>query len=552
MESQDMATVAAWSIEEVVGQLFCVSVGHHVDGGYQIADSLDATSRLVREHHLGGVCYFPIGVEGSEPTAIRRAIRSLQTEAATPLIISIDQEGGLVTRMREPATRWPSAMAQAAGADWDAVQRIARLSGEELRAVGVNHVYAPVADVNTEPRNPVIGIRSPSSSPQVVAYYDRAVVLGLAEAAVASCLKHFPGHGNTHVDSHAGTPLLNTSLEQWEATEAIPFMAGIAAGTDSVMVGHLRAPGLDPTGTLATFSAAIVTGLLREKLGFDGVIVTDALDMEGAQMDAGPGVMCVAALQAGIDQLLMPRNPEECIDAVVAAVAAGTLDETRLRSSATRILTLKRKLGLLDPVEEDGFAGAGTQEAAAAIARSLTWRDSEIPFVLDRGVHVTVVSDPEPPSAGRGIEDVPTELARALEEQGHPTSVAVLGETMLPDTVCVLVIRDAWRFPEVADMAKELCAGLDAPSCVIAARSPYDSMIVDPSLPLLLTYGDIPGVARQVAAVLTGGHASGVLPIDLPGDTDGTIGWPRRLHVGGLPDVAFRSVSVGTVVEETK
>ncbi|MGV8847680.1 glycoside hydrolase family 3 protein [Tessaracoccus sp.] len=531
MESQDKTDIAAWSIEKVVGQLFCVSVGHHVDGGYQVADSLEATSKLVREHHVGGVCYFPVGAEGSQPASIRRVIRSLQAEAGTPLIISIDQEGGLVTRMREPATRWPSAMAQAAGADWDAVQRIAHLSGDELRAVGVNHVYAPVADVNTEPRNPVIGIRSPSSSPHVVAQYDRAVVFGLAEADVASCLKHFPGHGNTHVDSHAGTPLLHTSLEQWEATEAIPFMAGIAAGTDSVMVGHLRAPGLDPTGTLATFSAAIVTGLLREKLGFDGVIVTDALDMEGAQMKAGPGAMCVAALQAGIDQLLMPRNPEACIDAVVAAVAAGTLDEANLRSSATRILTLKRKLGLLERSDEDAFGGTGEQEAADTIARSLTWRDPGVAFALEPGVPVTVVSDPEPPSAGRGIEDVPTELARALEGQGHPTRVAGLGETVAPDTTCVLVIRDAWRFPNVADMVQTLCAGRSAPSCVIAARSPYDSMIVDASRPLLLTYGDIPGVARQVAAVLTGRDASGVLPIDLPEDPDGGIGWPRRLSI---------------------
>lgn len=532
MKSQDKSTTALWTIEEVVGQLFCISVGHHADGAYHVADSLEATAKQVREFHLGGVCYFPVGLEGSKPAAIRRVVQSLQAVAKVPLIISIDQEGGLVTRMREPGTRWPSAMAQCAGADWDAVQRIARLSGEELRAVGVNHVYAPVADVNTETRNPVIGIRSPSSSPHVVAQYDRAVVFGLAEAKVASCLKHFPGHGNTHVDSHVGMPLLHTTLEQWEATEAIPFTAGIAAGADSVMVGHLRAPGLDPAGTQATFSAAIVTGLLREKLGFDGVIVTDALDMDGAHMEGGPGAMCVAALQAGIDQLLMPRNAGECVAAVLAAVAAGTLNEVDLRFSASRILALKRKLGLFDGPDVAVGAKADEQEAASSIARSLTWRDPDVLFELEPGAPVTVLFDPEPPSVGRGIEDVPAEMARELERRGHPTTLTELGGTAPGGTTCILVIRDAWRFSEISAMVQAACAGPGAPHCVIAARSPYDSMIVDASRPLLLTYGDIPGVARQVAAVLTGADAPGVLPVDLPEDSRGTIGWPRRLMIG--------------------
>jgi len=517
-----------------VGQLFCVSVGHHSDGAYQVADSLDATVSLVREYHLGGVCYFPVGAHGAEPATIRRMVTTLQAADSTPLIISIDQEGGLVTRMREPATRWPSAMAQAAGADWDVVRRIARLSGEELRSAGVNHVYAPVADVNVEPLNPVIGIRSPSSSPHVVAQYCRSAVTGLAESDVASCLKHFPGHGNTHVDSHVGLPLLETSIEQWRATEAIPFVEGIAAGADSVMIGHLRAPGLDPSGAPATFSAPMVTGLLRRELGFEGVIVTDALDMDGAQLEGGPGASCVAALKAGVDQLLMPRDAGACVKAVLAAVVEGTLNEHDLRASATRILTLKRKLGLFHAVDRKELSVTYSTEAAAAIARSLTWRDPAATFALQPDEAVTVMFDPEPPSAGRGIEDVPVELAHALQRHGHPTRLVKLGEPADAGSVCLLILRDAWRFPEVAAAVRKLCSGPNAPAIVVAARSPYDSGILDASLPLLLTYGDVPGVAGQVAAVLMGRTARGVLPVDLPTDGEGRIGWPRRLRIRGV------------------
>lgn len=525
--------VSKWSIEKVVGQLFCVSVGHHSDGAYQVADSLDATVSLVRHHHIGGVCYFPVGPHGAEPTTIHRILTTLQDAASTPLIISIDQEGGLVTRMREPATRWPSAMAQAAGADWDAVQRIACLSGAELRSAGVNHVYAPVADVNVEPLNPVIGIRSPSSSPDVVARYCRSVVDGLAESDVASCLKHFPGHGNTHVDSHVGLPLLETSIAQWRATEAIPFVEGIAAGADSVMIGHLRAPGLDPSGAPATFSAPMVTGLLRQELGFEGVIVTDALDMDGAQLEGGPGASCIAALQAGVDQLLMPRDVGACVQVVLMAVVDGRLDEGALRASATRILTLKRKLGLFEDADGTEPDVDPAAEAVAAIARSLTWRDPAITFVLEPGEAVTVMCDPEPPSVGRGIEDVPADLVDALQRHGHPTRLARLGESVDSDAVCLLVLRDAWRFPDVAATVRALCAGPNAPSMAVAARSPYDSGILKASLPVLLTYGDVPGVAGQVAAVLMGRDARGVLPVDLPNEGQEGIGWPRRLRIGG-------------------
>lgn len=537
-EAQSLA--ADLTLEEVVGQLICASVGHHSDGAYAFSDSLEATKALIQDLKLGGICYFPVGERGVEPDRIKEVCDELQDAAAKagvlPLVTSVDQEGGLVARMQEPATRWPSAMALAAGGDWDAVREVSYMLGAQLRAVGLNQTYAPVADVNTEPRNPIIGIRSASSSPAVVAAFDHAAIRGFQQVPIASCVKHFPGHGDTQVDSHVGLPVLGANLEQWRKTEAVPFRAAIEAGVDSVMVGHLVAPGLDPSGERATFSRQIVTGLLREELGFQGVIVTDALDMAGAQLTEGGGAACVAALKAGIDQLLMPRDPRACVEAVLAAVASGELDEADLRASARRILAMKQKAEILP-------LGATTEHAlvedieshhrhaASAIARSLTWRDGAHTFAAEGPV--VVVAAPVPPSEGRGIEDVPAQIAAELEDRGVEAQVVALEEFVEhPDQVTgtepVLVVHDAWRDEDVSDAILEATERGEF-SAVVAARSPYDSAVVAEETPLLLTYGEIPGVGAKVAGVITGEDAPGVLPVDLPAPS-GEILWTRELE----------------------
>lgn len=512
--------IECWDLERVVGQLFSVSVGHHADGGYEVADTVEAVAALVAERHVGGICYFPAGKDGATPQRIGEVIAELQAAAEVPLLIAIDQEGGLVTRMREPATRWPSAMAQAAGGDWDAVRAIARMSASELRAVGALHPFTPVADVNIEPNNPVIGIRSASSCPHVVADYVRAVIAGVAEAGSASCVKHFPGHGNVAVDSHHDLPVLSTSVEDWEAAEAVPFKAAIEAGVDAVMIGHLCVPAFDPSSAPATFSRPIVTDLLRGRLGYDGLVVTDALDMAGAEYPGGPGAACVAALRAGIDQLLMPRDPAACIDAVLAAVRAGELDEAQLRRSAQRVMALKAKLAAAKPGPTDDDPVA---EAVAAIGRSLTWRDPERAFALSPGSAVTIITDDLPPSVGRGVEDVPAVLARELMARGHACRITAL-ESSDTSGARILITRDAWRYPDVAAQV----AGLDDVACAIAARSPYDAALVDADVPMLLAYGDIPGLAAALAVALTRGEATGQLPVGLP-DASGQVRWPRRL-----------------------
>lgn len=536
----DAAEVSQWSLERVVGQLFSISVGHHSDGEYGFSDTREATGELVAEHHIGGVCYFPVGDDGTQPEVIAHHLAALQECASVPLLTSMDQEGGLVARMREPATRWPAAMAQlAAGGTGDgafeSIRAMAAMSGEELRAAGVNHVFAPVADVNLAARNPVIGIRSASSDPQAVAQFVEASVAGFADAGIASCLKHFPGHGSTVVDSHVGLPVLDTSLEAWRAAEALPFVAGIAAGVDAVMVGHLSAPGLDPSGSPATFSSAMVTELLRDELGFAGLIVTDALDMAGAQQaahhpdDWGPGQACVMALQAGVDQLLMPRDPARCIQAVLAAVSEGTLDEQRLRTAAGRVMSLKRRLGLGEEAPSKNPCYREHQRrAAVALRRALTWRDPSTTMMLDPTQPVTVLHDEETGGTGRGVEDVPAQLVAALRDHGFKALQHAWDAAPNPDGTTVLVTRDAWRRPDARERIARLWAdhGLDA---VVCARSPYDSLVIPNDIPVLLSYGDLPGVAEAVADALIAGIALGTLPTDLPGaEAPSHISWPRR------------------------
>lgn len=536
-----------WTLEQVVGQLFVASVGHHVDGAYGFEDTVDTVGDVVARRHLGGVCYFPVGADGSQPAVIAGRVAALQARAEVPLLVSIDQEGGLVTRMREPATRWPSAMAQSAAFGGDptmaGVERVARMSAAELRAAGVNHVFAPVADVNVEPNNPVIGIRSASSAPQVVARFVEATLRGHSSSGVASCLKHFPGHGDTKVDSHFGLPVLDIDLGRYRAVESVPFAAGTAAGAEAVMIGHLCAPGLDPSGAPATFSRPIVTGLLREELGFDGVIITDAMDMAGAAMggDGGSGAACVAALKAGVDQVLMPRDIEGCIDAVIAAVTAGELDEAELRASAARIVDLKERIGLFSGADAaPAEASAHARAAQAAVSRALTWRDREVTLALDPARPVVVVHDPEPPSVGRGIEDVPTVLAEGLRSHRFTVEQVPLGDPVPDDATCILITRDAWRFPEVSAAVSSLVAngGIDVAVC---ARSPYDSDLLPESLPVLLSFGDIPGVGAALVDSLIAGVGLGSLPIDLRGVNDpSSVRWPRQVGPESAPEARIR------------
>lgn len=273
-----------------------------------------------------------------------QTINELQSAARIPMIVSIDGEWGAAMRFYEYAAI-PFAVQLGALNDENLVEKVGRAVGEQLREIKIFVNYAPVVDVNNNPRNPVIGIRSFGEDPDRVGRMGAAFIRGMQSMKVAASAKHFPGHGDTDVDSHLGLPVLPFDRARLDSMELAPFRRAIAEGVEMVMVGHLSVPALDPTGTPASISRPIVTGLLREEMGFQGIIVTDALGMNGV---SGTGKnAAVEAYKAGADILLMPRDMEATVDELDAAFRKGELDEAELDARVRKMLDLKQKTGML-------------------------------------------------------------------------------------------------------------------------------------------------------------------------------------------------------------
>jgi beta-N-acetylhexosaminidase len=331
-----------------IGQLFVVPVGADV-------------MRHVRENHVGGVIWFE-----STTAEVMRVTAELQEAAETPLLVSADLESGLGMRFTD-ATWWPSAMALAATGDLGLAEEQARISALEARAIGVNHILAPVADVNVDPRNPVINTRSFGEDPHRVAEFVAAYVRGIESGGCLSTAKHFPGHGDTRVDSHRALPVLDVTRERLEAVELVPFRAAVEAGVGSVMMGHLAVPSLDDTpapvraefennyeidhrevtrgGTLPATLSRRMIDLLRRDLGFQGLVITDSFDMGGLAAHFDAGEAAVRGIEAGEDQILFSTDTDAAIRAVVAAVRSGRLTESRIDESVERIMKAKMECG---------------------------------------------------------------------------------------------------------------------------------------------------------------------------------------------------------------
>ncbi|QVQ50726.1 beta-hexosaminidase [Spiractinospora alimapuensis] len=361
--------LAEMSLEEKVGQLFVpytygesATTENAADvSANQAAYGVDNAAELIETYNVGGIIYFDWSgnFASGSPEQVASLSNGLQDAALSqpngiPLIISVDQEGGPVTRIGEPVTQFPDAATLGATEDTALAEEAAAVGARELRAMGINQNYAPVGDVQITDDNPAIDQRSFGDDPGLVAEMTAAQVRGIQGENVAASVKHFPGHGNTDVDSHFGVPVVDHDRSQWEELDAPPFTAAIDEEVDSVLVGHLVYPELDSTETPATLSEPIISGMLRDEMGFDGVVVTDALDMEGVRESYSDDEVAVLAIQAGVDQLLQPPSGEFVTqyEAVLDAVAEGELTEERVDESVLRILTLKKELGLF----EDPFA----------------------------------------------------------------------------------------------------------------------------------------------------------------------------------------------------
>jgi beta-N-acetylhexosaminidase len=297
--------------------------------GHAIPADLKA---LAREFDLGGIILFARNV--AEPAQVADLAREAQELAHdVPLWVSVDQEGGRVARLRRPFTEWPPMMTLGRSGDEALAERFARALAAELKAVGITLDYAPVLDILTNPKNPVIGDRALAERAEDVARLGRVIIRTLQDAGIAACGKHFPGHGDTSVDSHFELPLVEHPPDRLEAVELVPFRAAIAAGVASIMTAHILLPALDEQRP-ATLSPAIVSGMLREQLGYGGLILSDDLEMKAIAGRYGMGEATVAAIAAGCDAVLMCGESQDvqaaALEAVIRAVEGGTLPRKRV------------------------------------------------------------------------------------------------------------------------------------------------------------------------------------------------------------------------------
>jgi beta-glucosidase-like glycosyl hydrolase/CubicO group peptidase (beta-lactamase class C family) len=341
-------TLKKMSLEEKLGQLVVV----HYYGGFLSTESeaFKSLRRLVEEKHIGGFAVqtrgTPLGIARSQVYPTAALANQLQSHAKVPLLIAADFERGTSMRLEE-GTSFPHAMGVGATGEPQLAYEMGRITALEARAAGVHWIFAPVADVNSNPDNPIINTRSFGEDPQQVAEFVAAFVRGVEENGALSTAKHFPGHGDTSVDSHIDLSLVTGDRERLNRVELVPFRAAIAAGTSTIMTGHLAVPAIEPNAELpATLSPAVLTGLLRNEMGFDGIIVTDAMEMGGITSRYPPAEAAVRAIEAGADVLLVPPVVDAALAALNDAVASGRIPVARIDESVRRILRAKARLGL--------------------------------------------------------------------------------------------------------------------------------------------------------------------------------------------------------------
>lgn len=551
-------SVASLSLREKAGQV--VMVGSR--GIYRAEDDpeyLDL-ARLVSEEGIGGVIWFL-----STPLETADLNHRLAAKAKLPLLVAADLEAGPGMRFPDLVSG-PSAMAVAAAGDLDLAERRARATAEAARALGIHVVFAPVADVNNNPDNPVINVRSFGEEPDAVGRFVAATVKGLQSGGVVATLKHFPGHGDTATDSHRSLPVLAFDRARLDAVELVPFRAGLRAGARSVMTGHLAVPALDATpvpvlanaprthdftedvteveakGTLpATLSHALTTKLLREELGFDGLVFTDAMTMGGVVAHFETGEAAVRVLAAGGDVVLMPPDAKVAIAAIVEAVKGGRLPEARLDQAVGRLLAEKERLGLFRekelPLQEIArragtLAQKGTEEEVARRGLTLVREvEGALPFRSGGRLLALAIHDERTAVAVDGT--LQAELKKRAGSVDYvrldPTSCSgegavVAGKAGAADAVLVALFvrpRSGRGTIEIPAEGKAAIAALLAsgkPVVAVSFGSPYLLRDV-PELPTYLCGYGHQGLVQSAAARALYGEApiEGRLPVTIPG-----------------------------------
>ncbi len=556
-------TLAEMTLEEKVAQLFVI----RAYGDFKSEESPDYRRllRLVEDFEIGGIALFQ-----GEPYAQVALVNHLQQVSDLPLLIGQDMEWGAGMRIEE-ATTFPHAMGIGATRNPLYARAVGYATAREARALGVQQIYAPVADVNNNPSNPIINVRSFGGNPQLVAEMATAFATGMQNGGVIATAKHFPGHGNTSTDSHTGLPVLPFTLEELQQLELVPFRALVNSGVMSVMVGHLALPQLEPDGEIrpATVSPSIVRDILREQMGFRGLVVTDALDMRAVTEQYSHGELAVQALEAGVDLLLISLDPFAAHAAIMQAVEEGRLTEERIDTSVMRILRAKEWAGLHQDrlvslaalrsrVYNLHHRALGRTVARASITLLRNEGDALPLYPDDRDVLSIVLSDSEDPEVGDAFRRSLRAQAhgnlttRRIDPDSRPSDYSeVVGEARQADVVLVpafLRVR-SWsgQISLPADYANFVddLIGTGAPVVLIAFGNPYMVSAINPPAAYLAAYGTSEVEQTAAAQALFGASdVSGRLPINIPGRFsfgDGLELEQSALRRGLAPSVGMRA-----------
>ncbi|MCI0488685.1 MAG: hypothetical protein L0229_19015 [Blastocatellia bacterium] len=535
--------LAAMTLDEKIGQLIVpATVGMFLN---QESDSFQEIRRNIKEFHVGG--YHLLGDTSTlhEPVGVALLVNRMQEAAKVPLFITADFEGGVGWRFRG-ATRLPRAMAMGATSNPEMAYQAGRVTALEARALGVNVNFYPVVDVNNNASNPVINIRSFGGDPERVSEMARAYIRGSQEAGVMATAKHFPGHGDTSVDSHLELPVIDVDRKRLDAVELPPFRAAVAEGVGGVMSAHIALPRIETENLPATLSEKMLTGVLREELRFEGVIFTDAMAMRGIAAHFTEEEAAVRAVKAGADVVLYPPSVEKAFFALKRAVASGLITEARIDESVRRILAAKLRLRLdsnrfaeIDKLDRILGNTEHRRVARQIIETAITLvRDKRgvLPLKLtaeQKVLYITLVD-----SGTNWRENAPGSAfhARLTERHAATTSVYVSDRTSpgeyelirklaaLADVVIVgaFIRTSAYKgsiglSQSQIDLLRHLSA-LEKPFVLVLYGSPYLLSFV-PELPVyILAYEYYPAAEEAaLAAVLGEIEFKGRLPVELPG-----------------------------------
>ncbi|HSP14093.1 MAG TPA: glycoside hydrolase family 3 protein [Thermoanaerobaculia bacterium] len=534
-------TLRSMSLDEKIGQMIMSGTSVQAFRNPQSED-FEKIRRDVVEFHVGGV-----HVHGGDPAAVALMINEMQHAAKVPLLIADNFEGGAGYTFFG-ATRFPLGMAMGATGDERLAYDAAKVTAEEGRAIGVNVNFYPVADVNNNPANPIINIRSFGEDPARVGTFVSAYVRGAQEGGQIATAKHFPGHGDVATDSHLQMPLLPVARERLERLELPPFRAAIAAGVDAVMTAHIDVPALEPEkGLPSTLSRNVLTGLLRDDLHFGGIVFTDSMGMRGITANFSEGDATVRAVDAGADIILGPPNVEVSCSAIKAAVQSGRVPVSRIDESVRRILRAKAGIGLdrYRPADVNHLADVVGTKAHRDLAQQIS--DNAVTLVRDnrsvlplspsaekRILHINLLDSRsgwrEGPvgriTAAEMLKRFPKTISIQLDD-GSTRNELEMAKRMadLVDAVVVTAFIRVAAYkgsidlaPEQVRFVRDLCA-LKKPFVFALFGSPYVIQHI-PELPsYILTYDTNPGSELSAIKAITGEIPfKGKLPVSLGSD----------------------------------